>query len=108
MKQNITQKIIAQHLLSGNMVAGEEISIRIDHTLTHDVTGTPAYLAFETLGIPQVKTERSVSYIDHNMLYTDNKKPGRPYLFTDRCQKTRHLFIQSRKRYLPYGALRTL
>ncbi len=73
MKQNITQKIIAQHLLSGNMVAGEEISIRIDHTLTHDVTGTPAYLAFETLGIPQVKTERSVSYIDHNMLYTDNK-----------------------------------
>lgn len=75
MKQNITQKIIAQHLLSGNMVAGEEISIRIDHTLTHDVTGTPAYLAFETLGIPQVKTERSVSYIDHNMLYTDNKNP---------------------------------
>lgn len=57
------------------MVAGEEISIRIDHTLTHDVTGTPAYLAFETLGIPQVKTERSVSYIDHNMLYTDNKNP---------------------------------
>ena len=75
MKQNITQKIIAQHLLSGSMVAGEEISIRIDHTLTHDVTGTPAYLAFETLGIPQVKTERSVSYIDHNMLYTDNKNP---------------------------------
>ena len=75
MKQNITQKIIAQHLLSGNMVAGEEISIRIDHTLTHDVTGTPAYLGFETLGIPQVKTERSVSYIDHNMLYTDNKNP---------------------------------
>ncbi|VYU32991.1 aconitate hydratase [Metakosakonia massiliensis] len=75
MKQNITRKIIAQHLLSGEMVAGEEISIRIDHTLTHDVTGTPAYLAFETLGIAKVKTERSVSYIDHNMLYTDNKNP---------------------------------
>lgn len=75
MKKNITRKIIAQHLLSGEMVAGEEISIRIDHTLTHDVTGTPAYLAFETLGIAKVKTERSVSYIDHNMLYTDNKNP---------------------------------
>ncbi|MGM7052195.1 hypothetical protein [Escherichia fergusonii] len=50
-KQNITRKIISQHLLGGRMVAGEEISIEIDHTLTHDVTGTPAYLAFETLGI---------------------------------------------------------
>lgn len=74
-KQNITRKIISQHLLGGRMVAGEEISIEIDHTLTHDVTGTPAYLAFETLGIAQVKTKRSVSYIDHNMLYTDNKNP---------------------------------
>ena len=75
MGKNMTRKIIEDHYVSGSIVAGEEVAIRIDHTLTHDVTGTPAYLSFETLGIPKVKTERSVSYIDHNMLYADNKNP---------------------------------
>lgn len=67
---NIAQKIIKQHLLSGNMTAGEEISIRIDQTLTQDATGTMAYLQFEAIGIDRVKTERSVAYIDHNTLQT--------------------------------------
>lgn len=75
MGKNMTRKIIEDHYISGSLEAGEEVAIRIDHTLTHDVTGTPAYLAFETLGIPKVKTERSVSYIDHNLLYADNKNP---------------------------------
>lgn len=86
MGKNMTRKIIEAHYLPGEgtapsqgsaarLEAGQEVAIRIDHTLTHDVTGTPAYLAFETLGIPRVKTERSVSYIDHNMLYADNKNP---------------------------------
>ncbi|MBE7037575.1 MAG: aconitate hydratase [Ruminococcaceae bacterium] len=65
---NITQKIIKDHLVSGNMVAGEEISIRIDQTLTQDSTGTMAYLEFEAMGIDRVKTKRSVAYIDHNTL----------------------------------------
>ena len=65
---NITQKIIKSHLVSGNMIAGEEISIRIDQTLTQDSTGTMAYLEFEAIGIPRVKTKRSVAYIDHNTL----------------------------------------
>ena len=65
---NITQKIIKNHLVSGNMVAGEEISIRIDQTLTQDSTGTMAYLEFEAIGIPRVKTKKSVAYIDHNTL----------------------------------------
>ena len=65
---NITQKIIKSHLASGNMVAGEEISIKIDQTLTQDSTGTMAYLEFEAIGIPRVKTKRSVAYIDHNTL----------------------------------------
>lgn len=73
MNKSMTWKILESHLLSGEMVAGEEIAIRIDHTLTHDVTGTQAYLAFETLGIPKVRTEKSVSYVDHNLLYADNK-----------------------------------
>ncbi len=65
---NITQKIIKSHLVSGEMVAGEEISIRIDQTLTQDSTGTMAYLEFEAIGIPRVKTKKSVAYIDHNTL----------------------------------------
>ena len=63
MGQNLSRKILATHLLSGNMSIGEEIAIRIDQTLTHDVTGTQAYLAFETMNVPRVKTELSVSYV---------------------------------------------
>ncbi|MBQ2697188.1 MAG: aconitate hydratase, partial [Clostridia bacterium] len=65
---NITEKLIASHLVSGEMKAGEEIAIRIDQTLTQDSTGTMAYLQFEALGVPRVKTKRSVAYIDHNTL----------------------------------------
>ncbi len=64
----IAQKIIKSHLVSGEMVAGSEIALRIDQTLTQDATGTMAYLEFETMGIDRVKTERSVAYIDHNTL----------------------------------------
>ena len=56
MGQSLSHKILAAHLISGNMNAGEEIAIRIDQTLTHDVTGTQAYLAFGTMNIPRVKT----------------------------------------------------
>ena len=65
---NLTRKIISNHLVSGSMTAGEEISIRIDQTLTQDSTGTMAYLQFEALGIDKVKTYRSVAYIDHNTI----------------------------------------
>ncbi|RCX18876.1 aconitase [Anaerobacterium chartisolvens] len=68
MGQNLAQKIIGDHLISGEMKAGEEISIRIDQTLTQDSTGTMAYLQFEAIGIPRVKTKKSVAYIDHNTL----------------------------------------
>lgn len=65
---SIAQKIIKEHLVEGNMTPGEEIAIRIDHTLTQDATGTMAYLQFEAMGVPKVRTKRSVSYIDHNTL----------------------------------------
>ena len=68
MGKTIAQKIIASHLVSGNMIPGEEIALKIDQTLTQDATGTMAYLEFETMGISRVKTERSVAYVDHNML----------------------------------------
>ncbi len=64
----IAQKIIKEHLVSGEMIAGKEIAVKIDQTLTQDATGTMAYLEFETMGLERVKTERSVAYIDHNTL----------------------------------------
>ena len=64
----LTEKILKAHLVDGEMIKGQEIGIRIDQTLTQDATGTMAYLEFEAIGVPRVKTERSVAYIDHNTL----------------------------------------
>ncbi len=70
MGQNVTRKILADHLVSGELAPGSEIGVRVDQTLTQDATGTMAYLQFEAMGIPRVRTKLSVSYIDHNMLQT--------------------------------------
>ena len=70
MGYTIAQKIIKNHLLSGEMKVGTDIGLRIDQTLTQDATGTMAYLEFEAIGVPRVKTEKSVAYIDHNTLQT--------------------------------------
>lgn len=64
----LTEKILKAHIVDGEFVKGKEIGIRIDQTLTQDATGTMAYLEFEAMGVPRVKTERSVAYIDHNTL----------------------------------------
>ncbi len=68
MGKTLSQKIIQAHLLSGEMIPGREIALRIDQTLTQDATGTMAYLEFETMNIPRVRTELSVAYVDHNTL----------------------------------------
>ncbi len=68
MSMTIAQKIIVAHKLSGDMTPGSEIGLKIDQTLTQDATGTMAYLALENIGIPRVKTEKSIAYIDHNTL----------------------------------------
>lgn len=68
MGKTIAEKIIKEHLISGEMIRGEEIGLKIDQTLTQDATGTMAYLELESMGIKRVKTELSVAYIDHNML----------------------------------------
>ena len=67
---NVTQKLIFAHLMSGEMIKGKEIGLKIDQTLTQDATGTMAYLQFEAMGVKRVKTEKSVAYIDHNTLQT--------------------------------------
>lgn len=68
MSKTIAQKIISAHMVSGNMTPGSEVALRIDQTLTQDATGTMAYLEFESMGIPRVKTEFSIAYVDHNTL----------------------------------------
>lgn len=70
MGKTIAQKIIAAHLVEGEMIPGQDIGLKIDQTLTQDATGTMAYLEFEAMGVDRVKTERSVAYIDHNTLQT--------------------------------------
>ena len=79
----LSQKIIKSHLVGGEMIPGKEIALRIDQTLTQDATGTMAYLEFEAIGVPRVKTELSVAYIDHNTLQTGFENPDD------------HLYIQS-------------
>jgi aconitate hydratase len=83
MGKNIVQKIFSSHLVSGKLKVGEEIAISVDQTLTQDATGTMAYLQFEAMGIPKIKTKLSVSYVDHNTLQTGFEN------FDD------HLFLQS-------------
>lgn len=73
---NLSQKIIRDHLVEGEMVQGSEIALKIDQTLTQDSTGTMAYLQFEAMGIEKVRTKRSVAYIDHNTLQSGPENAG--------------------------------
>jgi aconitate hydratase len=71
MSKTLAAKVLAQHLVEGKMETGEQVGLRIDHTLTQDSTGTLAYLEFEAMGVPRVKTKLSLSFVDHNMLQND-------------------------------------
>lgn len=73
MARNLTQKILEEHLVEGKLTPGEEIAVRIDHTLLQDATGTMAMLEFEALGLDEVKAQLCAQYVDHNLLQTDNK-----------------------------------
>lgn len=89
MGMNITKKILSTHLSApSDMVPGEEILLKVDQTLTHDINAVMTYLAFEQVGLDRIRTECSVSYLDHNLLYLDNKTPDD------------HIYLQSvAKRY---------
>ena len=86
MPLNVTQKLIKEHLLSGDMIIGTEIGLRIDQTLTQDATGTMVMLELEAMGLERVKTEVSAQYVDHNLIQVDHKNPDD------------HLFLQSATR----------
>ena len=89
MGMNITKKILSTHLAAPyEMKTGEEILLKVDQTLTHDINAVMTYLAFEQVGLDRIRTECSVSYLDHNLLYLDNKTPDD------------HIYLQSvAKRY---------
>jgi len=87
MKRNVAQKLIESHLVSGRMEAGEEISLKIDQTLTQDATGTMVMLEFEAMGVPRVKTELSAQYVDHNLLQTDFRNADDHLFLRSACEK---------------------
>ena len=84
---NLTHKILKSHLLEGRLVSGEEIAIRIDHTLLQDATGTLAMLEFESLGLEEVRAELCAQYIDHNLLQTDTKNADDHLYLQTACER---------------------
>ena len=108
MGQTIAQKIIAAHLVDGKMEPGCEVGLRIDQTLTQDATGTMAYLEYEAMGIPRVRTELSVAYIDHNTLQSGFDERRRPPFHPHHRQKDRRALLPPGQRHLPSGASGTL
>ncbi|MBR6810307.1 MAG: aconitate hydratase, partial [Clostridia bacterium] len=87
MAMNLTQKLIAAHLVEGEMIQGQDIALRIDQTLTQDATGTMAYLALEAMDIPRVRTEYSIAYIDHNTLQCGFENPDDHQFIQSVCRK---------------------
>lgn len=87
MGQNVAQKLIAAHLVSGRMTPGDEIALRVDQTLTQDATGTMVMLELEALGLDRVRTEVSVQYVDHNLLQTDGKNAEDHEFLRSACQR---------------------
>jgi len=86
-KQNVAQKLIAQHLVSGEMTPGGEIALRIDQSLTQDATGTLVMLELEAMGLERVQTELSAQYVDHNLLQEDHKNPDDHEFLRSACAR---------------------
>jgi aconitate hydratase len=85
--ENLTRQILAEHLVDGELRPGEAISLRVDQTLTQDATGTMAFMQFEELGVPRVRVERAVQYIDHNVIQLDYKNPDDHRMLQALCAK---------------------
>src|ERR687898_2578441 len=87
MAENLTRQILAEHLVEGELRPGEEISLRVDQTLTQDATGTMAFMQFEELGGPRVRVELAVQYVDHNVIQLDYKNPDDHRMLQALCAK---------------------
>src|SRR5438874_2482870 len=87
MALNLTQKLIASHLIEGSISPGEPAAIRIDQTLTQDATGTLVMLELEAMKLDRVRTELSVQYVDHNLIQADSKNPDDHLFLYSACQR---------------------
>ena len=87
MAENLTRQILSEHLVDGELTPGEPISLRVDQTLLQDATGTMACMQFEQLGVPRVKVDRAVQYIDHNVIQLDFKNPDDHRVFQALARK---------------------
>src|SRR5699024_7852098 len=87
MQLNVAQKLIREHLLSGEMTPGEEIGLKIDQTLTQDATGTMVMLELEAMNLDRVKTEVSAQYVDHNLIQDDYRNPDDHIFLRSAAQK---------------------
>jgi aconitate hydratase len=85
--ENLTRQILAEHLVDGDLRPGEAISLRVDQALTQDATGTMAFMQFEELGVPRVRVERAVQYVDHNVIQLDYKNPDDHRMLQALCAK---------------------
>src|SRR5512137_1035121 len=85
--KNAAQKLIGSHLLNGRMVAGEEIALKIDQTLTQDATGTLVMLELEAMQLDRVKTELSAQYVDHNLIEEDFKNADDHLFLHSACRR---------------------
>jgi aconitate hydratase len=92
LKRNLARKILSDHLVEGELSPGQEIGLRIDHTLLQDATGTLAMLEFEALSLPAVKTELAAQYVDHNILHTDFKNADDHKFLQTSCARYGILF----------------
>jgi aconitate hydratase len=95
MGRNLTRKIIAEHLVEGEMVPGREIALRIDQCLIQDATGTMVWQQFDSFGIPRIKVPRAVTYIDHNILQTDFRNPDDHLFLQTMCAKYGAIFSRA-------------
>src|SRR3954471_11614863 len=87
MGENLTRKILADHLDDGELKPGEPIALRVDQTLLQDATGTMAFMQFEQLEVPRVQVDRAVQYIDHNVVALDFKNPDDHRMLQAYCRK---------------------
>src|SRR5215218_5888492 len=87
MPENLTRQILAEHLVDGELKPGEPIALRVDQTLLQDATGTMAFMQFEELGVPRVRVERAVQYVDHNVIQLDYKNPDDHRMLQAMCAR---------------------
>lgn len=103
--QNLTEKIISEHLVRGRMETGTEIFLKVDSTLVHDMSGTLAYIGFEAMGIDKIQVPAAVTFQDHNLVAMDHRSLDDHRFVASAAQALRFHTVQGWKRHLPQRVL---